>query len=152
MKFLLAIALAFPFLVGCASIPLADSEINIQAKQFPKNPNGAYVYIYRNEFMGAAVTMDVLLDNELLGATRSKNFLWVDVPAGDHTITSKAENDDVIQLHVETGRNYYVWQEVKMGILYARTKLHVVTESTGQEGVNECTLIAHQQPNHHAMR
>lgn len=152
MKFFIAAALIFPFLVGCASVPLADTELNAKAKQFPTNPHGAYLYVYRNESMGAAVKMEVLLDNELLGSTGARNFLWVDVAPGDHIITSQAENDHDIQIHIDAGKNYYVWQEVKMGILYARTKLHIVTAETGQEGVRECTLIAHQQPGHQAMK
>jgi hypothetical protein len=36
----------------------------------------------------------------------------------------------------------YVWQEVKMGVMYARNKLTLVDEATGKAGVNECSLIA----------
>ncbi|WP_168196438.1 hypothetical protein [Bdellovibrio sp. NC01] len=40
-------------------------------------------------------------------------------------------------------KNYYVWQEVKMGILWARTKLHKVDEAEGQAGVRQCSLVDH---------
>jgi hypothetical protein len=35
---------------------------------------------------------------------------------------------------------YYIWQEVKMGMMYARNKLHLVNESQGQKGVLESEL------------
>lgn len=39
---------------------------------------------------------------------------------------------------VKPGMLAYVWQEVKMGIMYARTKqLHLVSEQDGKKGVQE---------------
>lgn len=39
------------------------------------------------------------------------------------------------------GQNLYVWQEVEMGVLMARTKRHLVDEEEGRKGVNECQLV-----------
>lgn len=36
----------------------------------------------------------------------------------------------------------YVWQEVKMGFIAARSKLQVVDEATGRKGVAETALAA----------
>jgi hypothetical protein len=43
-------------------------------------------------------------------------------------------------LEVKAGSLYYIWQEAKMGILYARNKLHAVDEKEGQEGVLKTKL------------
>jgi hypothetical protein len=67
-------------------------------------------------------------------------YLYTEVPAGLRTITSKAENTDQLQLDAVPGRLYYVWQEVKMGLLSARTKLHLMKEEEGRKGVLETKL------------
>jgi hypothetical protein len=39
---------------------------------------------------------------------------------------------------------YYIWQEVKMGLLYARTKLTLVSKEEGKKGFLESQLAADQ--------
>jgi hypothetical protein len=63
------------------------------------------------------------------------------VPPGEHKLITKAENDAILPLMVVAGRNYFVWQEVKMGLLAARANLQLVDEATGRKGVEECKLI-----------
>ena len=104
-------------------------------------PNAALVYLYRNESMGAAVKMAVLMDGANSGETVSKTYMVWQVVPGRHALVSKAENDSQIDLLAEPGRKYYVWQEVKMGILYARSKLQLVSAAQGAQGVNECKLV-----------
>ena len=53
---------------------------------------------------------------------------------------SEAENNSTLDLDVAAGKVYYVWQEVKMGIMYARNKLQLVDDPTGQVGVKESKL------------
>ena len=133
-------------LVGCASVPMGDSTRDAELKTFKAKPDVAGVYIYRNEGMGAAVRMDVEVDGKPLGATAAKTYFYTEVPAGKHRLTSKAENTDNIEVETVAGKLYYVWQEVKMGILYARTKLHLVGEEEGQKGVQESKLASQIQP------
>ena len=59
---------------------------------------------------------------------------------GKHVITSSAENTDTLEFEAKPGLLTYVWQEVKMGILYARNKLHLVDEQEGQASVKETKL------------
>lgn len=60
---------------------------------------------------------------------------------GNHTITSKSENDATLTLSTEADKNYYVRQEVKMGLLMARSKLSQVSEEEGKQGVIESKLV-----------
>jgi uncharacterized protein YceK len=39
------------------------------------------------------------------------------------------------------GQTYYVWQEVKMGLMSARSALHVVSADVGKAGVRKCDLL-----------
>lgn len=134
------------FIFGCSSIPTADTSLDRKAKMFEPIKDKSLIYVYRNEFMGSAVRMDVLLDNQLLGETRSGHYLYIVAEPGDHAVTSRAENSDTVQLRTEKNKIYFVWQEAKMGIIYAGTKLNIVGEDTGRKGVNECSLIVHNQP------
>lgn len=141
-KRILFLALMSLSLVGCASVKMADSAQDAQAKQFTAKPDVAGIYIYRNENMGAAMKMDIELDDKPLGQSAAGTYFYTEVKPGTHKITSKTENTDDLSIDAVAGKLYYVWQEVKMGILTARSRLHFVDETTGQAGVNECKLAA----------
>jgi len=126
---------------GCASVPMATPEADAIAKQFVVDPAKANIYVYRSETMGAAVKMPVLIDNVSVGDTAAKTYIYRQVTPGEHVITSKTENDATLSVNAEPGRNYFVWQEVKMGAFAARSALHLVDESKGHEGVAECKLV-----------
>lgn len=135
------IILSTGMLTGCASVKMASTSEDAKAKNFATHPDKANLYIYRNEFMGAAIRMAVELDGKEIGKTGSKTYFAIGVAPGKHTIVSKAENDAQLDIMTEAGKNYFVWQEVKMGLLFARSKLQLVDEAQGQAGVRESTLL-----------
>lgn len=138
---LVVAALAIATLSGCASVPMASEAQDAEAKQFMPPKGKANIYVYRNEFLGGAVAMEIDLDGKQVAVTRANNFVRLIVAPGKHTITSHAENEDTVEVMAKAGKNHYVWQEAKMGFVMARTKLHLVDEQTGQQGVNECKLV-----------
>ena len=141
-NYIMLLAIGFVVLLsGCASVPMANSERDNQAKKFAVKPGLSNIYVYRNESMGAAVKMDVELDGKLVGQTMAKSYFALEVLPGKHTLISKAENDSILDVNAEAGKNYFVWQEVKMGLLYARNKLQLVEEAIGKSGVAESKLI-----------
>ncbi len=56
-------------------------------------------------------------------------------------ISYRSENDATQTLSAEAGKNCCVWQEVKMGLLMARSKLSQVSEEEGKQGVMESKLV-----------
>jgi len=138
---LLVLLVVVSLLTGCASVPMASIEHDTQAKTFAVESDKANIYLFRNEFVGPAVKMDVVLDGKPVGQTVAKSYMKFELKPGQHTLISKAENDDVLNVNTEAGKNYFVWQEVKMGMLYARSLLHLSDEETGKAGVRECKLI-----------
>lgn len=132
---------AFMLLTGCASVQMASPDKDFAAKSFAVKAEKANIYVYRNESMGAAIKMPVLMDSKLIGDTAAKTYIKLEVLPGDYTMISKAENDSTLQLRTEAGKNYFVWQEVKMGMFAARSSLQLVDESTGRAGVQECKMI-----------
>lgn len=131
---------------GCASVPKAPAELDLAAKEFRTTPGKANLYVFRDEGLGSAVKMPVLLDGRLLGDTAAKTFLLTAVEPGAHTLLSKTENDAVLDFTAEPGKNVYVWQEVKMGVWSARSKLHLVDEASARARVNACELAVTQPP------
>ncbi|NME03796.1 DUF2846 domain-containing protein [Aeromonas sp. DNRA1] len=120
---------------------MADATADAQAKQFVAPKDAANLYIYRNETFGTAVKMPLLVDGSAVGDTVAHSYILKQVTPGSHTITSKSENDATLTLSTEAGKNYYVWQEVKMGLLMARSKLSQVSEEEGKQGVMESKLV-----------
>lgn len=141
-KLLAVLALA-PLLLatGCASVPMESAEKDAAAKTYAVAPNKANIYVYRNETFGAAIRMPVALNGRLVGDTASKTYLKLEVAPGPHTVMSKTENDSVVKVNAVAGRNYFLWQEVKMGMFAAGSALREVDEATGKAGVAECMLI-----------
>jgi hypothetical protein len=142
LKRILFLVLMSLTLVGCASVKMADTAQDTQAKKFTAKPDVAGLYVYRNESMGSAIKMDVEVDGKALGQTAAKTYLYTEVAPGKHRIVSKTENASEIGIDAVAGKLYYVWQEVKMGVWSARSRLQLVDEATGQAGVNECKLAA----------
>jgi len=140
MKKILFATVIVSSLVGCASVPMGDAKQDAALKTFSAPAGKAGVYIYRNESMGGAVKMDVDLDGNAIGQTAANTYLYKEVEPGKHTISSKAENTDSVEIDAKPGTLSYIWQEVKMGVLYARTKLHLVDEAEGKKGVLETKL------------
>jgi uncharacterized protein (UPF0333 family) len=129
---------------GCASVQMASPEQDAAAKSYAVKPGKANIYVYRNESMGAAIKMPVALNGRLVGDTAAKTYMLLEVTPGSHTVVSKTETDSTVTVKTAAGRNYFVWQEVKMGLMAARSQLQLVDDATGKAGVGECKLIAAQ--------
>jgi len=55
---------------------------------------------------------------------------------------SKGENTHTLTLITRAGEPSFVWQEVKMGLLSAGSRLHSVDAATGRAGVLETQLVS----------
>ena len=140
LSFVVLLAAA-SILSGCASVPMASEEKDAAAKTFRVPPGKSNIYVYRNESIGGAVKMEVDVDGKQVGTTAAKTYLVVTVNPGKHTLISHAEGNNNLVVDTQPGKNHFVWQEVKMGVLYAGSKLQLVDEQTGKSGVGECKLI-----------
>jgi hypothetical protein len=146
MRRILASIILAALAAGCASVPMAPPERNAAAKEFRTTPGKANVYIFRDESFGGAVKMSIVLDGMLFGDTAAKTFLLATVAPGKHVLISKAENDDRLEFQAEAGKNLYVWQEIKMGVWAARSRLELVDEAAAKPRVLECSLAENALP------
>jgi hypothetical protein len=127
-------------LTACASVPMATPEADRLAKEFRAAPGQTNLYVFRDESFGAAVKLGLVLDGRPLGATAANTFLLTTVAPGKHALVSSAENDSLLEFVAEAGKNVYVWQEVKMGFLSARSQLQLVDEASARPRVSACSL------------
>lgn len=139
---LLCMAILVAMLTGCASVPMASLDQDAKAKDFTPRPDKATLFIYRNETFGAAIPITVSVNERTIGQTASKTYFRFNVNPGRYKIKAHAENVAELSVDAIAGRNYYIWQEMKMGMWSARANLTQVDDSTGQAGVSESKLIA----------
>ncbi len=133
-------------LSACAGrVHVAEPELSAQAKQMTPPSDKALIYLYRNEAFGGGISMKVKIDGREMGVTGPRSFMLFQVAPGRHLFVSESENTSELELDAKAGETYYIWQEVKMGFLYARTKMQLMDKAEGKAGVAECDLVVHSQ-------
>ena len=145
LPFITVSLLAASLATGCASVNMADPAQDAARKAFVAPAGKAGVYIYRNESMGSAIKMPVTINGQMVGQTAANTYLYKEVEPGKLKIESLTEGkENKIEVEAQPGTLIYIWQEVKMGLWAAASKLHLVTPEVGQKGVKETKLIAPQ--------
>lgn len=139
MKYVPLLAIARSFLVtGCASVTMAPQADSAKAKQFAApGANNAGLYVYRNSFVGKALKKDIFIDGNCLGESAPDVFLYTEV-AGGKTLKISTESEfspNELTLSVDSGKNYFVRQYIKMGVLVGGAGVELVTEQQGKTDI-----------------
>lgn len=77
----------------------------------------------------------------LLEKQRIILFFYLKFKPGKYNVQSITENIQNLQIEIEKNKNYFVWQEVKMGMWTADSKLHLVSEEVGKECVLSTKML-----------
>ena len=127
-------------MTGCASVPMASEADDIAAKTFAPPPaDKAGVYIYRNSNFGSALKKTVFIDGEPIGETGPMTYFYTLLEPGEHQIATQSEfGENDIVMNAEAGKNHYVRQYIKMGVIVGGSGLELVDEYEGQAGVLKC--------------
>lgn len=128
------------FLTGCATVPLADTQAETQAKSFAApGDNMAGLYIYRDSFVGKALKKDIFVDGKCVGESADKTFFYKQVEGGkDHNVTTESEfSPNKLAIHTEAGKNYFIRQYIKMGVFVGGANLESVSEEEGKRVVSK---------------
>ena len=135
-KFASAIMLA-SLLGACASVPMASSDADIQAKQFqPPSAGQATLYVFREGMLGAAIALNASLGQRMLGQLGPDNYFRVDVQPGDYdTRCSSTENARSITVRIATGETRFVEFAPRFGFVVARCAIFEVTEQQGRSAI-----------------
>jgi len=147
MKIVLIIGVA-TFLFGCASVKMASKEEDTALKKFALPPSDkAGLYIFRNSFLGQAVSREIYVDSVFIGKTANGVYFYLEISPGTHTISTESEfGENSVMLEVEGGKNYFAEQYIKMGIFSGGAGIEMVDESVGMQQVLDCDLA--EQQNH----
>lgn len=129
-------------LTGCAATsPLVSSVLDQQAKKFKPDKTKANIYIYRNEYLGGALSKNIHVNNQLVGTTGAMNYFLLKVRPGKYKIHSDDDPKDSVVINAKVRKNYFVWQEMKMGFFIGGTQLAKVSNAIGRKAVMECERI-----------
>jgi hypothetical protein len=134
----------FVSLSACLSVPnadLASGEQDAQYKRFVPQADQASIYIFRSELWEGHIKTPIKLNERPVGSTTAKTFLYQSVPAGDYRITAQADNIATLNVRVEAGKIYYVYQSMKFTNAQTDTRLQLVDEKQGQAGVLVSALL-----------
>lgn len=139
MKIITALAISATLLFsGCASVQMASKTDTAKAKEFNAPSNGnAGVYIYRNSFVGKALKKDLWIDGKCIGESAPDVFLYTEVEGGKpRKIDTESEfSPNTLELMLETGKNYFIRQYIKMGVFIGGAGVEQVTEEQGKADV-----------------
>ncbi len=102
------------------------------------NPEMARIFVVRLTPLGSAVPMKIMDGDKVIGNTGGHGYLCWEREPGTTEISGHAENTSNLSLTVEKGRTYYIKQNVRMGILFARNDLELVGEDVGRSLVAKC--------------
>ncbi|MFZ2162562.1 MAG: DUF2846 domain-containing protein [Sideroxyarcus sp.] len=128
-------------LTGCASVPMAPKEQDAASKTFrAPSANMAGVYIYRNSFIGKALTKALYIDGVKIGETANAVYFHKEVNPGEHTLATQAEfGDNSVKFNAEAGKNYFFQQYIKMGVFKGSAGIQAVSEEEGKQNVLQCS-------------
>ena len=132
--------LSFTVLSGCASVPMAKPDSDLQAKKFNAVPGKSSLYIYRDEIIGSAIKIKITLNDKIVGETAPKTYFNIITDPGQQKFTCTGETTRNFVFDTKPDQLYFIRQEMKMGILVARCSLYTVPEQQGKMAVNACHM------------
>ena len=140
---ILLLALTAFALTGCASVNMASKEDSDKAKQFSAPSAGnSSLYVYRNSLVGKALKKDIWVDGKCLGESASDVFFYTQVEGGKkHKIETESEfSPNALEVFMETGKNNFVRQFIKIGAFVGGADLEQIPEEQGKADVAKLGL------------
>jgi hypothetical protein len=123
-------------LCGCATVKLESKPISDNSKKFSNPSSGkSGLYIFRDGNFGGLLKKDIWIDGQCLGSSAPKVFFFTEVEGGKkHQIKTQSEmSTNEISLMTEEGKNYYVRQFLKLGLIVAGADFEELPEDQAKE-------------------
>ena len=128
------------FLAGCSAVGKMPSHIDSKAKKMEPPTGKALVYIVRPAFVGTAVKAEVVCNRWRIGATGGKRFLYVILDPGTYQFESIMQNVSTLDLKCESGKTYFIEQNVRMQVFRPLTTLILLDRDFGEWKLKSCSL------------
>jgi hypothetical protein len=145
VKGCLIVLLLSTVLGGCAPFPWASPQVDVVAKKFPVKKGAAILYIYRDTRSGPTTGVNVFVDVRKIGWMTTRSFFAVVVPPGKHILRSRMVDEDgedaALDLDAAPGVDYFIREEVTVGLFEKNHTLQFVKEDLGKAAVAKCRLI-----------
>ncbi|HQU80811.1 MAG TPA: DUF2846 domain-containing protein [Azonexus sp.] len=137
-------SLIFTLLAACAEVPMTSEALDQEAKKFTPQAGKGALYIHRHEIFGGRVALPVQVNGLSVGQTAASSYILLNLIPGLYSVESNSpENTAQIEVTIETGKNYFVWLEPKMGMWVGpRVALQLVDEKSGRQAVMDSKRIA----------
>ncbi len=140
MKKLVLITMMSSLFSGCASVAMSDKVESDRAKEFAVPAEGHVgLYVFRKDTVGgAALKKDIRIDGKCLGETAKGVFFFEDLLGNrDVTISTESEfSPNILVLKLESGKNYFVNQYIKLGVFVGGADLKLESEEEGKKQVS----------------
>lgn len=107
----------------------------------PAGNNNSGLYIFRDAYSMARLKKSLYVDGQFIGETEPMTYVYHVIPVGQHILSTESEfgNND-LSINVESGKNYFFRQFMKLGVFVDGAILVPVSEEEGKKGVLECKL------------
>ena len=142
-KKLLSITTLALVLGGCASVPMESVQMSNEAKQFKQPPaDKSGLYIYRDSVVGQALKKDIWVDGKCVGESAPDTFFY-EIVDGDteHTLSTESEfSPNNLKINTAAGKNYFVRQYIKIGLLVGGAGLELIENDAGMRAVSKLEL------------
>ncbi|MDN3697506.1 DUF2846 domain-containing protein [Vibrio cortegadensis] len=135
-------------LTGCAAhAPRGDIDDELEQKQF-STPSASEVglYIYRSQdgLFNNDITSKkkIWVNGQELGGLITHSYLYIVVKEGVVSIETESEfgNNDLV-FEAFGGKNYFIEQNLKMGVVVAGSELHLTYDKKGKQAVLSAKLL-----------
>lgn len=139
-RFVLLILAASVAFSGCASAPRAQSERDRQSKTFIAAAGKSSIYVFRNQNLGSALSVNLLLDGKVLGQSEPSAYFIIDVEPGQHKINCEDGSAESFMLVTRPDTIYFVRQIMKSGYSSVGCSFSEVPAAEGKDAVKGCDL------------
>ncbi len=142
MKKILILSIsAILMLSGCASGP-KYAELKPSLPELTNKEEQGRIFFYRTKSpVGAAVTSNIKVNNEVVGVSRPGGFFFIDQKAGNIDISTKTEAEKNLNFALEPGQIRYVRTKVSMGALVGRIVPELIDNETAEKEIQGSSYI-----------
>lgn len=129
-------------LTACQTVPMGDPARSAELKKFTANPNAGQIYVCRDSrFFGAAITATIELDGKPIGRLGRSNYVFAELPPGDHTVIAKTlEHDSKFPFKIAAGEQMYFTTWISFGVIAGRGIIDTLGPEEGRKCVTESEL------------
>ncbi len=130
--------------VGCATVPMADTSADVNAKQFQTAPGMANIYICRGEGLAPELLAYVHLDGQMTGALAHGTYEVVSVAPGSHIVAvSGPTNVEQLPVDAVAGNSYFFIVTIRWaGPGIRHRHIEAMSDADGRSTVNSETRAA----------